>query len=601
MRQQSAGTPGTRWRLVGGPAPTPGERVGRLAGLRVLRLPWSRRVFVLAGTLDRLRQAQAGPAATVPTTRLTVLVAWWRAPRPGFSAGVAALPHLIGQRVALPRLGRGPASVTLRSTRPAPLRDQLSAALGALGAGRPLPAPGSADLTGHAGLPGWLPAGPGTAVSAGGLTGRAEIRAHDLVLAPAPEPERTGDDEPPYALWWDTGDPVALLDARRVNPRGRRAAAYRADAPVMRLDLPAAARRTGGGRTYTGVLPGPGLDAAALAALRGTGEVRLGPLDGADPLPTATLLAQLAATGVLLRPAGPLPAPVADLLAGELRHLLTVPLPEDPLAREAHSVRQRRAALRGHATGLALPRLVAGTFGELARPPSVSAILVTRRPELLPAMVRTIAGQTYPELEIVVCVHAAPPPADLPALLAGCGRPFEVVTAGDRAGFGEVLAAATRAARGTLVTKFDDDDTYSSEHVWDLVLARHYSGATLVGRGTEFVHLEDLGVTVRRSSGVPEADGDVVAGGTMLLAKGDLEAVGGWRPVPRSVDLGLIERLRRDGAVIYRTHPLGYVYHRRPTGHTWDPGRDYFLRACTGRWDGIPADALAEPDGVPVG
>jgi hypothetical protein len=88
----------------------------------------------------------------------------------------------------------------------------------------------------------------------------------------------------------------------------------------------------------------------------------------------------------------------------------------------------------------------------------------------------------------------------------------------------------------------------------------------------------------------------------MLIAKGDLEAVGGWRPVPRSVDLGLIRRFRRDGARIYRTHPLGYVYHRREAGHTWDPGQQYFLDTAYARWDGIPADVFADdlrPDGAP--
>jgi len=110
---------------------------------------------------------------------------------------------------------------------------------------------------------------------------------------------------------------------------------------------------------------------------------------------------------------------------------------------------------------------------------------------------------------------------------------------------------------------------------------------------SELVFLESRGTVVRRRSGVPEAFGEMVSGGTMLMAKGDIEAVGGWRPVPRSVDLGLIQRLVRAGGTIYRTHPLGYVYHRRATGHTWDPGEDYFLRNASTTWPAIPPDALA--------
>ena len=74
----------------------------------------------------------------------------------------------------------------------------------------------------------------------------------------------------------------------------------------------------------------------------------------------------------------------------------------------------------------------------------------------------------------------------------------------------------------------------------------------------------------------------------MLIGRGDLEEVGGWRPVPRSVDRGLIDRVRRAGGLVYRTHPLGYVYHRRRTGHTWDPGLEYFLRGGGTQWSGLP-------------
>jgi hypothetical protein len=349
-----------------------------------------------------------------------------------------------------------------------------------------------------------------------------------------------------------------------------------------------------GRRTRTGTLDGPGLDAAALAALRQVGVVDAPAVPADDPASVAGLLVQVACTGAVLH-APALPPPVADLLDPGLRRIVAAAPPAgDALALEARSVRQRRAALRGHAAALALPVLTAGTFPELARPPSVSVILASRRPEMLAAAVAGVVAQTYPELELVLCLHGIDLPAQLRGWLARCGRPVEIVSVPAGASFGAALGAATQRARGTLVTKVDDDDSYGSEHVWDLVLARLYSGATLVGKGTEFVHLEALGSTVRRSSGVPESDGELVAGGTMLLAKGDLEAVGGWRPVPRSVDYGLIDRLRREGAVIFRTHPLGYVYHRRERGHTWDPGQQYFLDTAFARWTGIPVDALGD-------
>jgi hypothetical protein len=467
------------------------ERLAAAVGTRVVRL--GNTALVVAGSTDRLRAVASGPFAAEPTRRVRIVVAYWR--HTPWSAPVAPAPHLVRHRVARPHLRRGTAVVTLRYARPVPLGDAVRTALTALAPTDPWPA--------HAPV----------------LTGRARF------------------------------------DATRINPRGRRPAAYRADAPRLVLDS-------------------PGFDAAALARLRDTHSVTVGA--GIGP----AALAALCATGVLVDAAA-VPPTIRAALHTELRDLLDAPPPgDDPLAVEARSVRQRRAALRHHAAVL----------GD-TEPPAVSAILATRRPELLGPALAMLAAQTYPNLEIVLCLHGVAAPPGLTAALAG--RPHQIVEVPAEVSFGTALGLATARAGGTLVTKVDDDDTYGPEHLWDLVLARHYSGATLVGKGSELVFLESRGTVVRRRSGVPEAFGEMVSGGTMLLAKGDVTAVGGWRPVPRSVDLGLIQRLVRAGGTIYRTHPLGYVYHRRATGHTWDPGEDYFLRNAGATWPAIPPDALA--------
>ncbi len=110
----------------------------------------------------------------------------------------------------------------------------------------------------------------------------------------------------------------------------------------------------------------------------------------------------------------------------------------------------------------------------------------------------------------------------------------------------------------------------------------------MVGKGAEFIHLEDRDETIRRKFGNSESFAESVAGGTIMIGRGDLENAGGWRPVPRSVDLGMITRVKADGGLVYRTHPFGYIYHRRAKGHTWDPGQQYFLDAALVTWPGLP-------------
>ncbi|GAB3979452.1 hypothetical protein [Plantactinospora veratri] len=225
------------WRLVGTPRPGRAERLGRLVGLRVLRIPGLRRVVVVAGSTDRLRDLLARPASLHPTRRAVVVVAYWRAPRRGWSSGIGPLEHLRRHRVALPGRGRGTAVVTVRLSRPAQLREVLRAALSALAPERPLPAPAGPDVTSHATLPAYLPAG-GT-VLLGEPVDNPDIRSHDVLLrAPGSGGEAAGG--LPYAVGWPASRhglqppgaaPAVLVDARRINPRGRRPDCYQPGAP----------------------------------------------------------------------------------------------------------------------------------------------------------------------------------------------------------------------------------------------------------------------------------------------------------------------------------------------------------------------------------
>ncbi|MFY1673528.1 glycosyltransferase [Plantactinospora sp. WMMB334] len=662
-----------RWRIVAGdpdgrlrwPLVTRGSRLTRIPGsgppaegadmveVSPAGPAWPRtfvgRMAVVARSVSWLRHLLDHPVSLARVRRITVAVTEWQIPQRGWSGRLGPVPHLLAQRVALPRQDRGRAVVEIELRWSVPLRSVLVAVLPLLTPVRPLPTPGSPEVTAQDVLPGWLGAGPTLTVAAGELPGSNAVRPYDIVFRPdgrtppvagdaagtayrtrlavdrfgvpdvrhgelhRPAPGGTdGGTGPAAGEHGDRTGPAAdhsvreeggvLLDAEYAVPIGRYGP-FGADAP--RAELTFSAGPDGGGWRIRGPEPldrsgrldRPWLDERTWAALAGIGVLDCPSVPGRRPRAEAALLLHLALAGVLVRAPGLPPACTAHL-SDEVVELLRAPLPDRPvtgpdpdLEWEVRAVRQRRAALRRHARGFALPRLAAATFPGLGALPSVSVLLVTRRLEHVLDAVRAVAAQTYPELEIVLCLHGVGLPAGLRRRLAGYGRPVEVVEVPAGRSFGEALVAATARARGTLVTKFDDDDTYGPEHVWDLVLARHHSGATMVGKAAEFVHLGALDITVRRDAGAPESFAPIVAGGTILIGRGDLAEVGGWRPVPRSVDRGLIDRVRRAGGLVYRTHPLGYVYRRRPAGHTWDPGLEYFLRDGGAQWTGLPRHA----------
>lgn len=333
-----------------------------------------------------------------------------------------------------------------------------------------------------------------------------------------------------------------------------------------------------------------------VAAARAFQGVRL-PAD----TPTADLLA-LAISGVPLVTEGVLD--VAPRLAEALDAEVDL---DDPLRREEHSLAVRRAAFDHHST-LAWRSALASRAGvRHVALPAVSALLSTKRPEMLDFALRQVARQRGAEVELVLAAHGFEP--DREAVRRALGdRAHQVLTFDQSDFFGDVLTAAARAASSEVLLKVDDDDWYSPDAVHDLLMARRFSGADVVGMPSEFVYLhanesrDDL--TVRRNH-PSEIFARFVAGGTLLLDRGLLRSLGDFRRVRKFVDAQLLAGVEAAGGRIYRTHGLGYVLRRTGEGHTWVRDDEEFRRPdiVASEWTGfrpslaLEIDPLDMPDG----
>ncbi|MET4135506.1 glycosyltransferase [Pseudarthrobacter sp. PvP090] len=353
---------------------------------------------------------------------------------------------------------------------------------------------------------------------------------------------------------------------------------------------------------------GRGLSEADVAALRPHSYLevdgaRFGELDR----PLAQRLTQLAVAGVPVL-ARSLSAPVRSLLGEQLVDRFQVFDITDPnVVRESKSIDLRRTALDLHS-----PRAVWNTLlGQLGKPPmpvpSVSVLLATRRPEKLASALDQLSRQSWDALEVVVVLHgfdAGQP--EIRRAIAGYRGELQVRSVPADMVFGDVLNAGVSAASGDFVCKMDDDDWYGRHHIRDLVHAKEFSGAALVGAQVEFVYLESLDITTRRP---PQGEqySDHVAGGTMLLGRDDLRQLGGWRPVHRAVDRCLLQAVQAAGGLVYRSHGQNYVMHRRSGadshgGHTWNPDDSVFLQSVAEQWDGFrPPPQIGTVPGGPCG
>jgi len=222
----------------------------------------------------------------------------------------------------------------------------------------------------------------------------------------------------------------------------------------------------------------------------------------------------------------------------------------------------------------------------------VSVVLATRRPEKLASALEQLACQSWEAVEVVVVLHGFDP--DLPEVRRAVeAYPGELQVRSVPADmiFGDVLNAGVSAAGGDLICKMDDDDWYGPHHLRDLVHAKDFSGAILVGAQVEFVYLESLDITTRRPP-LGEQYSDHVAGGTMMLGRDELRQLGGWRPVHRAVDRCLLQAVQAAGGLIYRSHGQNYVMQRHSGadshgGHTWNPEDSIFLQSVAEQWDGF--------------
>jgi hypothetical protein len=167
-----------------------------------------------------------------------------------------------------------------------------------------------------------------------------------------------------------------------------------------------------------------------------------------------------------------------------------------------------------------------------------------------------------------------------------------LVSLQDEAVLGDVLNAVTSRADGKVLIKWDDDDLYSTTHVMDLLRARHYSGATIVGKAAEFIYLQGSDVTVRRQQAPWEIFSPTLAGSTLTIAREDLLSVGGWDALPTREDASLIKKVRRAGGSSYRTAGFGFLVVRSAAsgGHTWNPDAGEMIQSAVTSKAGIGTD-----------
>lgn len=384
-----------------------------------------------------------------------------------------------------------------------------------------------------------------------------------------------------------TGDTLALVPTQPPHDLGGALAAAREQVEGRRLRL------LGAVESPDPAVPAqPAEGPALLQVLRNVRGVVDHPLLHPDAAAQASWLATLALAAIPVV-CLELPDQTAQLLgerlAGVLRGTRVADL-DDADERERRTVLARRAAWLAHSTGARWRQLAPDLGLTPPRRTTFSMILATNRPDFLDHVVQQIDRQTWDDTELVAALHGERFPTDAAERITdGTRFPTTILRVPDHESLGGVLNRAADAASGDVLTKFDDDDWYSPDHIVDLALALEHSGAHIVGKAAEFVYLSGTDATIRRFVEGAETGSRSLAGGTLTFRRDVLRDVGGFLRVGLREDGALIDDVLAAGGRVHRTHGFGYVLHRHGS-HAWEAEDAYFLDQAEARRDGLDHD-----------
>jgi hypothetical protein len=260
----------------------------------------------------------------------------------------------------------------------------------------------------------------------------------------------------------------------------------------------------------------------------------------------------------------------------------------DPGARSMASAVARRWAFREHAPWVRTRQILGlvgiDTFESL---PSVVGVLVSNRPDLIPAALRALARQTYPRLSVIVGLHGAGDPATVMEAANDAGiEDLLIVELRDSLTLGASLNRSIAETSAAIVAKIDDDDHYGPAYIEDAVQALIYSGAPIVGKATQFTYIEDRDATVLRRPGTEETPISGMPIGASLVFRRSVWETTRFPHRARQVDVHFVRGARLAGAEVYAPTRWEFRYYRGSRGHTWVTEPEVLLAGAEAVFEG---------------
>lgn len=201
--------------------------------------------------------------------------------------------------------------------------------------------------------------------------------------------------------------------------------------------------------------------------------------------------------------------------------------------------------------------------------PSASCIVSTNRPQQLEHVFAQFARQTYAEKQLVVVAHGFEWDSSMKTL-ARKNLLDDVIflTAPSALALGSCLNLAVEASDGEVLSKMDDDDLYGAHYLEDLLHARMFSKADVVGKGAHYMSLQGPQILLRRFKDSEHRFVSHVMGPTITAGR-DVFSQTRFGELTRGEDTDFLKRAVTSGASIYAADRFNFVQVRSGHRHTW--------------------------------
>lgn len=251
-------------------------------------------------------------------------------------------------------------------------------------------------------------------------------------------------------------------------------------------------------------------------------------------------------------------------------------------------VAMRRWAYRNHAPWVRASQLLdlAGVSARGAAPP-IAAVVVSKRPDVIPKTIDSLLGQTLPPVEVVVAVHGGELTKEIGRAAARSEVSLTLLSLDAGLSFGECLNIAASHTTAPLLAKIDDDDHYGPAYLEDSFHTLCYSRADIIGKGAHYTYIAGKDTTVLRRPGLEETFVDGSPNGATLVFRRHVWDAVGFPHRPRHVDTGFLRAARSLGAAVYVGSRWEFCYVRGAGGHTWDAEDEVFLAGSEPGWGGF--------------